>query len=278
MKYRIVADSCCDLTDKMKEELNCRLVPLSITVDNLTFVDRNLDTKILLEAIELSKNAPKTACPSPDEYVKAMGDDPEEAVFAVTLSSKLSGSYNSAALARSLLKEEHPDKKIYIFDSMSASAGETLVAHTIEKLAKLGSTFEEIVTKTEDFIRGMKTYFVIESLETLIKAGRVSRFKGAMAAMLSFRPIMSSDGAGSIKLYENIRGTFNALTRLAEIVAIQCVGKESLVIAHCNNPDRAQFLKEKIIKNGARLKDIFIVETAGLSTTYANNGGIVLAF
>jgi DegV family protein with EDD domain len=149
---------------------------------------------------------------------------------------------------------------------------------TIEKLAKLGNTFEEIVQKTEEFIKGMKTYFVLENLETLIKAGRVSRLKGAMAAMLSFRPIMSADGEGNIKLCENIRGTFNALTRLAEIVAQQCGSKESMVIAHCNNPERAQFLKEKIINSGAKIKEIIIVETAGLSTTYANNGGIVLAF
>jgi len=278
MNAKIIADSCCDLTEDMKKELNAVTVPLLINVGNQTIVDdETLDVKYLLKTISESKEAAKTNCPSPEEFLKRFR---ESAVsFCVTLSSKLSGSHNSALVAKELLEEEDKSKKVHVFDSLSASAGEVLVVLKIKEFIDKNLDFDTIVDKVTTFISGMKTYFVLDNLETLIKNGRIKKLAGLIAAALNLRPIMGSDGHGNIKLYEKIRGTQKALIRLADMIGEQCenLKERILVIAHCNNEKRANFFKQEV-KKRHNFKDIIIVETRGISTVYANDGGLVIAY
>ena len=157
MDYQIVADSGCDLSPALQKELGVSLVPFQVTIDGHHFIDdRNLDLEQMISEMRAYKKAPSTACASPEEYAALF--EQSDVTFCLTLSSRLSGSFNSALVGRDIALSRHPDKFIHIFDSMSASAGETLVARKIYEFASTLSTPHEVVQKMEAFIAGMKTF------------------------------------------------------------------------------------------------------------------------
>lgn len=278
MDYKIVADSSCDLNDSIKEDLNIELVPFTIAVDEVSFRDdEELVMQDLVSAMKKSPNPIRTSCPSPGDFLDSyQGADN---IFVVTIASPLSGTYNSAILARDMALEKNPEKFIYVFDSKGASVTETLVALKIGELIKKGLKKEKVVEGVEAYIKDMKTYFISEDLSNLIKNGRISKTKGLIATILSFKPIMGPDEEGNIHLIENIRGSKKAFNRLVEIIgeSKKDFKEKTLAISHANAPKRASDLKEKI-KSLYDFKDIIIVETKGLSTAYVNHEGIILAF
>jgi DegV family protein with EDD domain len=277
MTIKIVADSSCDLTDEMKKEMNVDIAPLILQLGDKNYVDdESLDVKEYIKAMAECETSPKTACPSPNDYMNRY--EGPESVFVVTLSNFLSGSYNSAVLAKDMFLDEVGNKFIHVFDSLSASAGEVVVALKINELAKLNLTETEIVEKVTKFIKEMKTFFLLESLEHLAKAGRLNPIIAKVASMLSIKPIMCGD-EGNIKLFEKVRGYKKAFSRLIDVIGEEGKNFEEKIlgIAHCNCLDRALEFKEEVSKR-YNFKDIVIVETKGLSSTYADDGGIVIAF
>lgn len=280
MGYKIIADSCCDIKS-VTCDAELVSIPLRITIDGKTYVDDgSINTIWLINAIRGAKAQPITACPSPAEYAEAMSGDDD--VFVVTLSSELSGSYQSA-IAGAGLKEGVG--RVHIFNSESASAGESRIVDEISSLISRGLPFDEIVRETELFIRDMKTFFVLQSLDNLIKAGRMSKLTGSIATFMQLRPIMSDDGHGNIMLHEKVRGTKNAIIKLAGIMADEVRKKlgrgdplRPLSISHCNCPELALELKNLIMEKCPELKEISISPTGGLSTFYAFDGGIVTAY
>lgn len=278
MNFKIVRDSCCDLDGDLKEKMKVEIVPLTISVLGKTYVDDDsLDVLELLKKMKKSTEVPKTSCPSPNDYINAYKG--EEDIFVVTLSSKLSGSYNSAVLARNLYLEENKEKFIHVFDSKSASTGQALIAMKIYELKKKGYSSEEVVKEVENYISEMKTFFILESLDNLIKAGRISSLKGKLANILSIIPIMRSTDIGEIALLENVRGAKKAFNRLIDVIGEQGVRLEEkiLAISHCNCLDKALRFKEEVAKKH-NFKDIVIFETHGISTVYANDGGLIVSF
>ena len=277
LNYKIVADSSCDLNDELKEKMDIGLVPLKIDVGGKTFVDdENLDVIELLEAMENSYEPIKTSSPSPGDFLKEYekGDN----VFVVTLSSALSSTYSNAVLAKNIALETG-NKFIHVFDSLSASIGETLISLKISESIQNNLKPKEIANKVEEYIDEMKTFFILESLDNLMKNGRISKTMGHIASMLSIKPIMGGDDSGSIKLVEKVRGSKRAFNRLVEIIGEEGSQFEdkTLGISHVNALDRAEELK-KAIEERYNFKEIIIVETAGLSTSYAGEGGIIIAF
>ncbi len=278
MSCRIVADSCCDLNDDLRDKLDVSLVAFKIDVDEEKFIDNeDIDTDKLLKLMKKSPNPVKTSCPSPGDFVKEY--EKYEDIFAVTISSKLSGTYNSAVLAKQMVEEENPDKFIHVFDSKSASVGETLVSLKIQELIDEKLANIEIVEKVEKYIADMKTFFVLESLDNLIKNGRISKTKGLIANVLNLKPIMGDDGDGSIRLVENNRGNKRVFKRLVDLIGEtgEKLEDKILAIAHVNALEKAEKLKSEIEKI-YKFKDIILVKTAGLATAYANDGGIILVF
>lgn len=278
MSYKIIADSSCDLNRALKEKLNIDLVPFNIDVDDKKFIDdENLDTMDLIQAMRNSPNPVRTSCPSPGDFVAKYKE--ADNIFTVTISSQLSGTYNSAVLAKDMIKEEYPDKFVHVFDSKSASVAETLIAIKVQELIdnKLGNL--EIVEKVERYISELKTYFVLESLDNLIKNGRITKTKGLIANVLNLKPIMGEDGEGNIKLVENVRGTKRAFKRLVEIIGEtgEKLEEKILAISHTNALEKAEQLKKDIAEK-YNFKDIIVVKTAGLSAAYAYDGGIILTF
>ena len=184
MNFKIVADSCCDLNDKFEYREKIELIPLTLTVNGEDIVDDStFNQKSFLEKVSRATEEPKSSCPSPERYRQAYEGD-YDCVFVVTLSANLSGSYNSAEVGRNMYYEEHPNdkKKIHVFDSCSASVGETLMVLKIIQYAKEGKSFEEIVQEVTKFRTGRSTFFVIESLETLRKNGRLTGLTAVIAS------------------------------------------------------------------------------------------------
>lgn len=278
MAVKIVADSSCDLSREMKENMNINIAPLILQLGDKNYLDdESLDIRDYVKAMGESENSPKTSCPSPEDYIKRYQGD--ESIFVVTLSNKLSGSYNSAILAKNIFLEEVGQKFIHVFDSFSASAGETLIALKINELAKKNFSDIEILEKVTGYIKEMKTFFLLESLDHLAKAGRLNPIVAKLANMLSIKPIMGATEEGTVKLVEKTRGYKKAFKKFVEIIGEQGSNLEEKVlgIAHCNALDKALNFKDEVLKK-YNFKDIVIVEMGGLSSTYADDGGIVIAF
>lgn len=275
--YKVIIDSCGELPETLKRDGHFSNVALSLEIDGEIMVDdETFQQKEFLEKVAASPKGPKSACPSPEQYMKEMEGDAEH-VYVVTLSSQLSGSYNSACLGRDLFLEEHKDKRIMVFDSKSASIGETLIGMMISRYEEAGHSFEEVVAKVEDYISQQHTFFVLETLETLRKAGRLSNLKAMIASTLNIKPIMGSTDEGSICQLGQARGMNKALDKMVQsMLEVTRNCEEKIVaISHCNCLERALLLKEKVEK-AAAFKEIFIVDTAGVSSMYANDGGVIM--
>ena len=277
MAYKIIGDSCTDLTKEMKEEGLVNLVPLTLTIENEDFVDdETFAQKVFIDKMKESENCPKSACPSPERYMREFEKEAE--CFVVTLSSKLSGSFNSALLAKNMFQEEHPEAKIEIVDSRSASCGQMLIALKIKELKEKGLSFEEVKQKISNFRDNLQTKFVLESLENLRKNGRLTNVAAMICNVLNIKPVMGAKEGEIIKL-DQVRGITRALQRMVEYIEKDAkdVTTKILGIAHCNNRERAEFVKHEILKK-IPFKDCIIVDTAGVSTLYANDGGIIVSY
>ncbi len=277
MTYKIIGDSCLDLTEELKKDPHYEIIPLTLQVGQTTVTDdESFNQKAFIQLMKECPECPKTACPSPELFKKAY-ECPEENIFVICLSEHLSGSYNSAVVGKQLYEEEHGAKNICVLSSHSASAGELNLAMYIQDLCEQGIPFEELCRRAVAYRDDMKTCFVLESLDYLRKNGRLSGLQAFFATTLNIKPVMSAD-AGVIIKVDQARGITKALQRMCDY-AVSVVGdtrERVLVIAHCNCPDRAQLVKNEMEKRGS-YKEIIITETAGVATVYANDGGIVIA-
>ncbi|MBM6948703.1 DegV family protein [Mordavella massiliensis] len=277
MSYKVIVDSCGELTEEMKRSGYYETASLSIDVDDHHIVDdETFDQKRFLALVAESPNSPKSSCPSPERYMEGYRCDAKR-VYAVTLSAELSGSYNSAVLGKNLYHEEYGQKDIYVFNSRSASVGETLIARKIGECEEAGMAFDEVVRTVEDYIESQHTYFVLETLETLRKNGRLKGIKSLVASALNIKPVMGSTPQGTICQLGQARGMKKALEKMVEEVVrgVRHPEEKVLAISHCNCPDRARRVKEMLLEKISP-RDVIVLDTAGISSMYAADGGIIV--
>lgn len=276
MQAKIVADSCCDLTGELKANLHVSTVPLTMTLGSDSYTDDDtLDLPAFMESMRACKERIGSAAPSPGLFEEAFRG--AEDVFAVTLSSNLSASYSSAMIGKSLA--ESRGVRVHVFDSKSASAGEALLIVKIHRLLREGLERAEIIERIERFIKEMKTFFVLDNVDTLMKNGRMNRITGKIISAFHIRPILGSDGNGNIALFSHAQGWKQALKKLADTVeqSDRATDGETLVISHCQNPEFAEELKA-VLAARYRFGEILVLPTRGLSSIYANEKGVILAF
>lgn len=276
MSYKIIVDSCCELPEEYKRDERFEIVPLGLEVGDCQIMDdENFDQREFLKKVASCPTCPKSSCPSPERYREAYHCDAED-IYVVTLSSKLSGSYNSAELGKNLYHEKYGDKNIFICDSRSASCGETQLAMKAMELEDEGIPFKEIVEKLQAFRDAMNTYFVLDNLETLRKNGRLTGVKALVASTLNIKPVMGAQ-EGSIIQKSQAIGIKKGLFKMAQLVVNEVKKPEEkmLMITHCACPDRAEMIKDLILKN-ITVKGVLIMDTAGISSMYANDGGVIV--
>ena len=277
MEYVIVMDSCGECTARMKEDERVISAPLTLQVDDHIIIDDDtFDQADFLRKVAESPNCPKSACPSPDHYKEAF-EKAEKRAYGVTLTAELSGSYNSAMLAKDLVLEERPDLQIHIFNSRSASVGETLITEKIQECEEKGMEFSEVVETVENYINTQNTYFVLENLETLRKNGRLSNLKAFVASALKIKPVMGATPEGTIIQLDQARGMNKALVKMVDYIAGAAEDPEQKIlgITHCNCPERAEAVKNAILEK-ISVKDVILLDTAGVSSMYANDGGVIV--
>ena len=277
MSYKIIVDSCGELTDEMKASGCFETASLEIDVHGHHIIDdETFDQAEFLRLAAASPDAPKSSCPSPERYMEGYCGDADH-VYAVTLSAELSGSYNSAVLGKNLYQEEYGRKEIYVFNSRSASIGETLIAMKIAECEEKGMGFEQVIETVEAYIDSQNTYFVLETLDTLRKNGRLTGVKALIASTLNIKPVMGADRGVIIQKGQAV-GIKKALTKMADIIVSEGRNLETkvLYISHCNCSARANLMKELLLAR-AKFKNVKILDTAGVSSMYANEGGVIIA-
>ena len=278
MSFHIVCDSCTDLTEEDLKKGCYTLVPLTLLVDGEEIIDdETFDQADFLAKVAASKEAVKSACPAPESYMEAYSKADD--IYVVTLSAELSGSYNSAVLGKNLYEEENGTKNIHVVNSRGAATTQVLIARKLNEYARQGMPFEEVVDKIEEYTTSLRTYFVLETLEVLRKNGRLSRLSATIAGALNIKPVMIGTRDGVIQKAAQARGMKKALAKMVEHMGSEGrdLTRRQFVISHCNCYERAVYVKE-LIKKHLHAEDVDIVDTKGVSSLYACDGGIIVSY
>lgn len=281
MGFQIIGDSCCDYPYLEEDYSWLVRIPLTIELDGETYIDdENLRSSMLLSKMAASRNAPKSACPAPGSFLEAY-ECGEKDIYVVTLSDKLSGSYNSAVVAAKMFKDANPDKNIFVFSSKSAASGQISVCHKILELASSGMEFDEVVKQTLSFISELSTYFILETLDVFRKNGRLNHLQSIVTGALKIKLIMGGDETGNICVRGKALSMDRAIGKMAELIAERCkdldMSTRRLFITQCKCPERARMTRDRIMEK-VPFKSCDILKSGGISTIYANEGGMVIAF
>lgn len=278
MDKQIIVDSCVDFNDRLLGKINEVLrIPFKIRINGEEMVDRNLDTASLLEKMKSGMGKVSTACPSPNEFYETFKKNAEN--FVVTISSKLSGSYQSAMAAKRMLQEDGLKNSVYVFDSKSASAGQNLVVLKLKSLLEQGVDSDRVAEKVEEYAAGLKTLFLPVSLDNLERNGRISGLKAGIGKALRVVPILGSNGDGELVLKGRAIGEKQAAAKLIDLIAATAENIESstLAITFVDLREKAEQMRETI-RQRLPFQDIQIFRAGGLSTVYADKGGLVFAY
>jgi len=275
---KIVVDSGCDVNDKMRNEYKIEVVPLTVQIDESSFFDdENFDVENLMAKMEQGSDV-KSAVPSPKAFLESFKGD--ESVFTVAINSVLSGSYNSASLAKKMYFEEVGQKFIHIFDSKGLSICETVIALKINELANLNLPDSEIVDDVNKFIEQQKFFFILERFDNLVKTGRMSPVIAKIATFLNVYPICTVNrDTLKIEMFDKARGFKKSLNKLITTLESENHNFEDRIlgITHVKCIDRANYVKDELLKK-FKFKDVIILESMGVSTMYADKGGILISF
>ena len=282
MTYKILSDSCCDYTTYAEGMPWLERIPLTIELDGQYYLDDpQLDCADLIVKMAASAEAPRSACPSPGIFLEYFEKDAADDIYVVTLSEKISGTYNSACNGAELFKESHPGRNIHVFNSRSAAAGEVAVCLKLHELLRAGYDFATVVEETEAYIQSLSTLFALETLEVFKKNGRLGHLQAILTSALKIKLVMGADAEGSIEALAKALSMGQAIMKMVSLVKER--GKDMdlsqrlLVISHCNCPERAERIRD-LVQAECNFRDILICRTGGISTMYANSGGVVVSF
>ena len=276
MSYKIIMDSAAEVNDRLKGKVIS--VPLTVSVLGKDYVDdENMDIADFRSAVRKSEAPPRSSCPSPDAYCSAISEC--DRVYIVAITSKLSGSFNSARLGLQAYLDEHPGVKGYAFDSLNASGGEALVAEKIIELEEKGLEFDEIVKAVEEYIPTITTNVVLEDLSVLYKNGRLSKVAYVATSVLDIVAVLTIKDGELVKLAQ-ARGVKKAIKSMEKLAVedIKARGIKKVTITHSIAPERAEALKEALEKELGNEIDIVIVPTGGLISMYAGERGLVISY
>lgn len=279
MSYKIIVDSCCDLTAGQFLNGSFLRVPLTISLAGEDIVDNDtFDQTHLLLLMRENDQPPKTACPSPAQYLDAFEAAEAEDIYVVTLSALLSGSHNAAAQARAIWLEEHPNSNLHVFNSCSAAAGEVVLALKLQELADSGLPFASVVAEASRFITSMTTYFVLENLDHLRKNGRLTGALALVTEALRIKLLMGATPQGEIKKVSQALSVKQGLSRMVALMAADPGHRGRILsIVHCNDRERAFYVRD-LAQKSCQFLNILISDARGVSTVYANDGGVVVAY
>ncbi len=273
-KIKIVSDSSSDILSLEKVEFD--LAPLKIITEDREFVDnRDLDVLEMVNFLEQYKGKIKSACPSTGEWIDAFGDADD--IICVTISSNMSGSYNSACVAKKIYEEENSGKRVFVLDTLNAGPGIGLIVHKLEEYISSGLEFEEVVEKIQEYTKNIGLFFMLKSLKNFANNGRVSPVLAKIIGFLGICIVAKASDDGVIESIAKIRGETRSLDKMLE--QMKNIGYKTgrILIGHCKNEKGANAMKDLIIKEFGEV-DITIYEMRGLCSMYAETGGILIGY
>lgn len=278
MTWNIVLDSSCDLMPQHAfKNAEIKIAPLTIRVGDKEFVDdENIDVPQLLDAMDREKSASSTACPPPNTFYEHFLT--ADNVICICITSNLSGTYNAAVQAAEMVKEEYPEKNVYVVNSWSTAGEMVLIARYADKLIGEGFAFDEVIKKVEEYAKEVRLVFTLEKFDNLIKAGRMKPLVGKVVAALGIHLIAQASDIGTVELMFKVRGDDKTLEKMVDYMNEQkdMTGKP-VVISHCNNHKMVERLKE-LIKEKCNTDDITVLGCKGLTSFYAMEKGILIGY
>lgn len=277
-KWKIVADSGCDYRQlaQLAPDTEFVSVPLSIQIGDQTFVDdASLDIDQMVSVMQSTSEAATSACPSPQAYQAAF--EGADQIFVVSLTGTLSGSFNSARVARDMYLEEHPDAKIHLIDSLSAGGEMDLLVTEINRLIASGLEFEEVVSAITTYQENSKLLFVLAKVDNLVKNGRLSKLVGAVVGLLNIRMVGEASSEGKLELLQKARGHKKSVTAAWEEMKKAGYKGGRIIMAHRNNDKFFQQFSD-LVKETYPEASIEEVATSGLCSFYAEEGGLLMGY
>lgn len=278
MKWHIVADSACDLTEKdiACEQTGFCTVPFSLRIGETEYVDdETLDVGAMVTAMEACSTACRSSCPSSETWTEQY--EKADNTVAITISGNLSGSLNSATAAKEMVLEKLPEKKISVLNSKSTGPEMALCIQHIADWIKNGHPIETVTAKAEQFLEKCKTSFALCSFDNLVKNGRMSKLTGFIARKLGMWGIGIASDEGTIAIKGKSRGALKAISIILEDMKERGFKGGEVAISHCFNEEMANRLKNGILEKWNSAK-VSILKTRGLDSFYAERGGLIVAF
>ena len=276
-KIKIITDGSCDLSHEVLNKFNINVVPLGVSFGEEHYTAGvDIDNKEFYAKMKDSKELPKTFCPSPENFCKEYQCE-EDKIIVIALSSKLSGTYNSASLARDLYLSEHKEKDIRVIDSMTGSIGAGLLLIKAAKMISEGKDIDEIVEAIENLKEKISFYGTLETLENAIKGGRVNPLAGKVMNALNLKVIIRID-EGLVKPIDKARGGVNSIKKALDYVKshVNDEKEKTIIIAHANCPEKAHKIKS-IIEEDSNFKEILIASIGPIMGTFTAEGAILVA-
>lgn len=274
-KIKLITDGSCDLSDEVLNKFNINVVPLGVSFGEEHYTAGvDIDNKEFYAKMKDSKELPKTFCPSPENFCKEYQCE-EDKIIVIALSSKLSGTYNSASLARDLYLSEHKEKDIRVIDSMTGSIGAGLLLIKAAKMISEGKDIDEIVEAIENLKEKISFYGTLETLENAIKGGRINPLAGKIIGALNFKAIVQIKD-GVVKPIDKARGESNSIKKVANYItsSIEDTKDKILCLMHANCPEKAHKLLS-IIEKTHKFDEVYISEVGPVMGTYTSEGAVL---
>lgn len=274
LKFKIVSDSSSNVNHI--DGVDYSSVPLKIYLGNKEYIDNeDLDTYKMLEDFSKSREKSSTSCPNIYDWLEQFRGNDE--IFAITISSRLSGSYSSAINAKEQYLQEQPNAKVTVIDSLSTGPEMHFIINKIKELHNMGKSFEEINAEIEIYTKRIVLFFCLKSLENLARNGRVNSAIAKVASVLGIQFIGKASDKGELQMLHKCRGKNKSLTKIVEEMEAHGFTDKEVIISHCNNVEDANELKDRILDKFSRAK-VDIENCGGLCTYYAERGGLILGF
>ncbi|MBE7028061.1 MAG: DegV family EDD domain-containing protein [Ruminococcaceae bacterium] len=273
-KIKIVADSSCDLLALNDIEFAC--APMKIITDEREFVDdASLYVDDMVEYLYQHKGKSKSSCPNTTDWIDAFGGADD--IFCVTITSGLSGSYNSACVAKQIYESENEGKRVHVFDTLSAGPEIVLVIEKIQECIKNSMEYRDICHSVEEYMKRTGLVFMLKSLKNFANNGRVSPIVAKLVGIAGICIVGKASTAGTLEPMHKCRGERNSLKTLVDDIEAEGFHSGKISIGHCQNQLAAEQLKELI---SARFENVQIEihKLRGLCSFYAEKGGVLVGF
>ncbi len=278
MTWNIVSDSSCDIheVEGLGRDTLFSVIPFQLNIGDKVYTDDDaLDTAAMLDDMYSCKQAASSACPSPaqweDEFMKA------DMSIAVTITGSLSGSNSSANVAARNIMNKHPEKKVFVLNTLSAGGEVALIVNEINRLINKGLSFDKVVAGTKVYANKARLLFALSKFSNLIKTGRMSKFAGYAAEIVSIKAIGTASAEGKLKLLDKARGDAKLVRSIVSEMEKSGFDNGEVAIGHCFNEKIACALKQSILEKWSRAK-IHMFPTRGLCSFYAEDKGLMIGF